>query len=486
MLRASRLQSSHRRGARCHSTLVLGLVLGLGCTSLAAQTLQVTTHEDSFDGVCNSHCSLREAIQQANRAGTQVRIRLRSGDYRISRISAPDPNGYPLDEQNNASGDFDIRGDIIIEGAGRELTRIIGAGPDLAVGLPASPGQYSGRLFDVHSGASLTLTRSQLLGGLALDEGGALRNRGTAVLKDVDLHRNGVLVPEGYGQAPAGRQAPGVGGAIVNYGNLQVHRSYLVDNRIDAVEHNDTLGSALHNVGQLVMRDSAVVSNRSARIYQDFGGPALFNFGNADIARSWFSDNRSGEDGVFALYNAGEMKLSNSSFFIWQGIRNQRVDPHKPLPNASLIHVTSVGSVFNRASMKVRNSIFAGSPDLFDSENPDDCLSGGDEAQFQAIGLVTSTPESSCPANAYVEFARVFSRLLFPRDPGDAALYPTDSLEWARALGKKGSYLRPRKNGLAVDAAIGSCASHDQLTRPRPRDGNGDGVALCDLGAYEY
>jgi CSLREA domain-containing protein len=488
MSRATVLQrsASHPTG-RPGAILLGGLLLGLGCTSLSAQTLQVTTLQDEFDGVCNSHCSLRDAIQLANSAGTQVRIRLRAGDYRISRISPPDANGYPLDEQHNASGDFDIRGDIIIEGAGREKTRIIGAGADLAVAIPGSPGQYSGRLFDVHPGASLTLTRSQLLLGLALDEGGALKNRGKVLLREVDLHRNGVLVPQGYGQAPEGAWPPGNGGAIVNHGQMEIYHSYLVDNRIDAEEHNQTFGSAVHNsaTGQLLLRDSAVVANRSARIHQDFGGPALFNFGSVDIARSWFSHNRSGEDGMFALYNAGEMKLSNSTFFIEQGIRNQQVEMDKPLPNATLIHVTSAGGIFNRARMKVRNSLFAGSPDLFDSQEPDDCSSGGEEAQFQAIGLVTSTPHG-CPANAYVEFARVFTRLLFPRDEGNAGNYPTGSLAWAQALGKKGSYLRPRKNGLAVDAGIGSCASHDQLTRVRPRDGNDDGVSICDLGAYEY
>ena len=462
------------------------LAAALFSGALAAQPLLVTTTAADFDGICDSHCSLRDAIQQANTAGTQVRIRLRAGDYWISRLSALDANGYPLDEQNNLSGDFDVRGDILIEGAGRAKTRILGGGPEnLAREIPTSPAQYSGRLFEVQAGASLRLSRLQLMRGLSLGDGGAVKNLGRLRLHEVDVHRNGVLVPQGYGQAAPGTQAPGVGGAIANFGSLELHHSYLVDNLVDAVEHNRTDGSALFNAGQLLMRDSAVAGNRSAWLHQDFGGAALFTTGTADIARSWFSHNSSGEDGVFALYNAGELKLSNSSFFLWQGIRNQRIDAQSPLPTATLIHVTSTGSVFNRARMRVRNSLFAGSPDLFDSENPDDCFSNGEEADFQAIGLVTSTPDGSCPANAYEVFARVFSRLLFPRDEGDAAQHPRYSLAWAQALGKKGSYLRLRQNGLAVDTGIGSCASHDQLVRSRPRDGNGDGVAVCDLGAYE-
>lgn len=488
MFIASVLQSPSRRSARTRSSALLtGLMLALGCESLAALTLTVTTQQDDFDGVCNQHCSLRDAIYLANQAGTLVNIRLGPGDYQITRYSAPDQNGYPEDEQGNLTGDFDVLGDIVITGAGR-TTRIMGTSPDLALEIPALPAYYRGRLFDVHSGARLALKNLDLAGGLALDEGGALKNRGSTLLRDVDLYRNGVLVPEGYGLLPAEQKLTGVGGAISNHGTLAIHRAYVVDNRTEAYDHSRTLGSAIYNAGQLLMRDSAVVSNLSAFAYQDFGGEALVNLGQADIARSWFSDNDAGEDSQLALVNGGELKLSNSTFFIWQGIANWRVDPQQPA-SATLIHVTSGGRIYNRAHMRVRNSIFAGSPYLFDLDIPDDCLSFGEEADFQAVGLVTSTPVGgfgSCPANAYEEYAQVFQRLLYPRDEGDAAAYPKNSIDWARALGKNGSYLRPRAEGLAIDASIGSCASHDQLARPRPNDGNGDGVAVCDLGAYEY
>lgn len=466
---------------------VVTLAVALGfCGLAAAQTLQVTTRTDEFDGVCNKHCSLRDAIEQANTAGTQVLIRLKEGDYRISRISPADANGYPLDEQDNRSGDFDIRGDILLEGANRDKTRILGGGPEnLVASVPTTPGAFTGRVFEVHPGAKLRLSRLQLMRGLSIGDGGAIRNQGEVVLKDVDVHRNGVLVPLGYGQAPTDTQAPGVGGAIANFGKLEVYRSYLVDNVIDAVDHTSTQGSALYNDGSLLMRDSAVAGNRSARIYQDFGGTALYNRGSADIARSWFSHNRSGEDGVIVLTNGGELKLSNSTLFNRQGIRNRRLDEQSPVPSATLIHVTSAGGVFNGARMRVRNSIFAGSPDLFDNDTPEDCITNGEESRFEVLGLVTSTP-GGCPATAYEALDKVFTRLLFPRDEGSAANYPLYSLAWARAIAKKGSYLRPRKNGLAVDTAIGSCASHDQLARSRPRDGNGDGVSICDLGAYEY
>ena len=472
----------HGRPARPHpSILVAGLLLTLGCGSLSAQTLKVTSGDDDFDGTCNSHCSLRDAIHVANQAGTQVHIRLGPGDYRITRYSAPDANGYPEDEQNNLSGDFDVHGDIVITGSGR-TTRLMGTSPDLTAGIPALPAYYRGRLFDVHPGARLTLKGMDLLRGLAIDEGGALKNRGDTVLRDVDLYRNGVLVPEGYGLLPANQKLTGVGGAISNHGSLLIHRSYLVRNLNDAYDHSATFGSAIYNTGQLLMRDSALVANEAALIYQDYGGDALVNLGQADIARSWFSDNNSGQEGLTAVFNAGELKFSNSTLFLFQGLVNAAP------AQATLIHVTSIARIQNHGRMRVRNSVFAGSPHLFDWDIPEDCFSSPN-ADFQYSGLLTSTPDdgySSCPADIYADYAQVFQRLLYPRDEGDAASYPKNSIDWARALGKKGSYLRLRAGGEAIDAGIGSCASHDQLARPRPADGNGDGVANCDLGAYEY
>jgi CSLREA domain-containing protein len=458
----------------------LSLTLGF-CGLAAAQTLKVTTGDDDFDGACNSHCSLRDAIYVANQAGVQVHIRLGAGDYSITRYSAPDANGYPEDEQAGLSGDFDVLGDIIITGAGR-TTRIMGTSPDLTVEIPARPAHYRGRLFDVHPGGRLIMKNLDLLRGLALDEGGALKNRGDTVLRDVDLYRNGVLVPEGYGLLPQQQKLTGVGGAISNHGALILHRSYLVGNRNDAYDHSFTYGSALYNTGQLLMRDSAVASNEAAFAYQDYGGEALVNQGQADIARVWFSDNNSGQEGLIALANYRELKLSNSTFFLFEGIANW-------MGNATLIHVTSVGGVRNNGRMRVRNSLFVGAPELFDWDVPRDCFSSGPDADFQYLGLVTSTPDdgySSCPADVYADYAQVYQNLLYPRDEGNAAAYPKGSIEWARALGEKGSYLRLRAGGVAIDASVGSCAGHDQLARPRPNDGNGDGVANCDLGAHEY
>jgi hypothetical protein len=43
------------------------------------------------------------------------------------------------------------------------------------------------------------------------------------------------------------------------------------------------------------------------------------------------------------------------------------------------------------------------------------------------------------------------------------------------------------KGSPAIDAAAAAyCIPYDQLANPRPVDGNGDNVAKCDMGAFEY
>ena len=43
----------------------------------------------------------------------------------------------------------------------------------------------------------------------------------------------------------------------------------------------------------------------------------------------------------------------------------------------------------------------------------------------------------------------------------------------------------PLRNSRLIDAPIGCSLMHDQSGRPRPLDGDGDGVWWCDIGALE-
>lgn len=61
----------------------------LGATSAWAADLRVTTEADAFDGVCDSHCSLRDAVSTANGLSGPQRILLPAGVYRLDLPAPP-------------------------------------------------------------------------------------------------------------------------------------------------------------------------------------------------------------------------------------------------------------------------------------------------------------------------------------------------------------------------------------------------------------
>ena len=62
--------------------------------------------------------------------------------------------------------------------------------------------------------------------------------------------------------------------------------------------------------------------------------------------------------------------------------------------------------------------------------------------------------------------------------------FPSASVDPLRPLDPAGVFF-PVPAGPAVDTGVAGCSATDQTGRSAPRDGNGDGVAVCDAGAVE-
>ena len=107
------------RQASASALLVLTLTVP---AAALADVFHVTKTEDTLDGVCDADCSLREAVGAANlRPGLDI-LRVGPGVYTLTRAGAP--------EGNNASGDLDVRDDLVVLGAGADLTVLDGNGTD--------------------------------------------------------------------------------------------------------------------------------------------------------------------------------------------------------------------------------------------------------------------------------------------------------------------------------------------------------------------
>ena len=146
------------------------LVLSLPAVTAANAAVFIpTTLTDSADGSCDSHCSLREAVQAANAEDGPDVILLKTGTYTLSLPGAGDDLG--------ATGDLDIRDDLTIVGRDAINTTIDGGALD--------------RVLDVQAGSKLELVDLAVTNGRTIDgPGGGIRVFGELAMTRGVVFRN--------------------------------------------------------------------------------------------------------------------------------------------------------------------------------------------------------------------------------------------------------------------------------------------------------
>lgn len=113
----SRFVSRSAAVARRGIAIVVAAAGLLISASAFAASFTVTTNQDANTGACTpQQCSLRDAFNEASTAGGPSTINLPAGSYRITILGAGEDDG--------AMGDFDIKGDVTLIGAGPALTRL--------------------------------------------------------------------------------------------------------------------------------------------------------------------------------------------------------------------------------------------------------------------------------------------------------------------------------------------------------------------------
>ncbi len=182
---------------------------------------------DTNDGVCDSDCSLREAIAAANQnPGVNV-ILLHAGTY---TLTATGP----------ATGNLEIQGDLILMGDGAGTTIIDGGG--------------SGSIFSIASGAMAQLQDVTLRNGRSAGAGGAIHNDGDLTLTRTVLTGNFSV---------AGSAGPGRGGAIASEGtdsSLTIVDSTIANNTAQSD------GGGLVSGGSLSLSNVTITGNHSGNL----------------------------------------------------------------------------------------------------------------------------------------------------------------------------------------------------------------------------
>jgi hypothetical protein len=220
-------------------------------------------------------------------------------------------------------------------------------------------------------------------------------------------------------------------------------------------------GAGIGNLGTLTVRNCTIYEN-----YATNSGGGLSNGGSLTLINSTISDNHilGGHINRFGggIYNYGTLTVTNStisgnSAFLGGGIHNLS-NKTMTITNSTL-YGNPGGGVYNTGILNYVNTIIAG--------GTTDCHNEG-TIGFNVHNLVVKNASSPNGCGT-------------PHITQDPLL---SALDYHGGSTKTHALL---PDSPAIDAGSNDhCPLTDQRGNFRPIDGKGDGVRVCDIGAYEY
>ena len=288
--------------------------LSVDFTMAAAVLYNVTKVEDTFDGTCDSDCSLREAIQAANVTAGAVIVP--AGTYVLSLAGNL--------EYANATGDLDILNDMAIYGAGMGQTIVDANGIDRVINVVSSAQDATtlilGDLTLTHGDASAM--QSPNGGGILVQSlsPGFIGLERVALVDNHALQTGGGLYTESAGTVSESRftlnsvaAGAGGGGGGAQIGNQQQGPFVISASTFDGNDGGDT-GGGIQSNGNLQLTDSTISGNGVA---QYGGGVHVFN-GPFQMSSTTVAFNKAGIDpfqnlgGGLFLQSGSNYQLSNN------------------------------------------------------------------------------------------------------------------------------------------------------------------------------
>jgi hypothetical protein len=400
-----------------------------------AATLTVDRSDDVVASACSdtvlNDCSLRGAIDYANTHPGADTIIVPAGTYTLTRAAGPAAGGF----DSNAA--LLITEDVTIIGAGASTTIIQACIVDQKT-APCPPGQGIARRAFAVTGVSMNVN-----------------------ISDVTI-RHGRA--DGTGVTVSG----GNGGAIYN----DVEPTLTLQNVVVTDNFAETEGGGLFNRGPetLILIDSTVTRNLSL----DGGGIANIHGGTARLLRSTVSGNTAtGEGGGIRNRTGGVMTVTNSTVS-----GNVSAGDGGGIMTAGTLGLVNTTVTANTAggggqgggglaivgSAEIATSIVANNTDT--SGAAADC-----SGSLTSLGnvLIRDLTGCSLTGGGTTTISGIDPRLGPLADNGG----PTKT--HALLAGSP-----------AIDAGDNAlCPPEDQRGAARPTDGNGTGIAVCDLGAFE-
>ncbi len=506
---------------------LIPLVVFLPLPALTA-TITVDTLTDESDGSCiDGDCSLRDAIAVATAGdtinfGVTGTITLTVDQLTIDKnlvISGPGASDLTISGDKtyrvfwiNQDVNATLSGMTIADGRGQDGGGIFNRGGVLTVSActftnnsapydgGAISNRFDGALHVVDSafisntarhGAGidnreiLTVVNSTFTANVASTWGGGLYNyRGVAMVADSIFTDNG--------------EHTDAGGAICNSeATLNVYGSTFSANNADGSNG----GGAIYNSHHLTVQSSDFLSNTAAR------GGGITNVGQMTVTTSNFSNNRVDQQGG-GILNTEVLIVTGSTFYSNTAEYGGGVENTDRLRvNSSTFYSNTVndtgGGICNHGPLTVTNSTFysntAGTRGGGINHNEGtllatNCTFIGNRAHDNGGGLrneETATlintlmsenlTGSNCAGNA-LDSASTHNLST------DASCSPgfTQTTDTNLALNWQGWVFEVLTDSVAIDTGTNvGCPATDQLGQRRPQDGDDDGTAVCDVGAYE-
>ncbi len=419
--------------------LISGALLTVDQKPAHAATFTVNSTEDGgdkdfTDGICDTgisifptlepQCTLRAAIQQANATSGADTIGVSVGSVTLSVVGSS--------EELAAMGDLDIRQDVIIEGNGVTVT----AGES-----------FNDRIFHVVSPAKATIKGVSIERGEGIDGGGVYVASGAKLnLIASTVKDNVAMDPDPSGEI--------LGGGIYNGGTLTVAKSTISGNTSEASGGGESYGAGLFNSGPATITDSTLsgnqaVSTNATRAASHGGG--IFNQSDLKLTNVTVSGN-----GAFGATSVGG-GISNANRLT---LTNATASGNSAAFGANLYNYTTFTTPPSSAFLVAKNTIVA---------NPQ-----GGGANCYGVAYSSSGPNLEYPGTS-CNFAATGD--IQNQDPLLGPLADNGGPTRTHAL---------LSGSPAIDAGTNTgCPGADQRGVIRPQDGNDDGSAVCDIGAFE-